>query len=66
MVDFPLIDPAMYFMNSNEITHVYVWPDNVAIAIDFAADATGSGTRQDYVEIYQAPWVGGDSEDGIR
>src|SRR5215470_10785926 len=47
MVTFPLSEPPAALLSSNEITHVYVWPDNVAVAIDFAPQTDGE-TRQDY------------------
>jgi hypothetical protein len=60
-VEFSLLDPPASLTHSQEINHVYVFPDDVAVAIDFPPQPQGEAfTRQSYIEIYEAGWSGGD------
>ena len=57
---FTLIDPPASLTEVQTITHVFVFPDDVAVAVDFAPQTQDTATRQNYIEIYETTWSGGD------
>jgi hypothetical protein len=62
LATFTLIMPPDSLLRSQQITRVYVYPDNVAVAVDFAPQPQATATRQNYIEIWQASWSGGDPQ----
>jgi hypothetical protein len=59
---FTLMIPNTVLANAANPVAVYVWPQGQAVAIDFPAPVMSSQSpvRQEYLEIYEAPWPGGD------
>lgn len=57
----PLL-PNTVLANAGNAVAVYLWPQGQAVAIDFPAPVTSSQppVRQEYLEVYEAPWTGGD------
>ncbi len=53
--------PSDPLANTGNITAVYVWPQGAAVALDFPAPAVPqTPVRQDYIEVWESPWTGGD------
>jgi hypothetical protein len=51
-------DPAA---NARNVEWVYVFPGGMAVALDFPSPADPeSPVRQEYIEVYEAPWTDGD------
>lgn len=58
---FGLILPNHPKANSGNVTAVYLWPDRSTVALQFPPLAVAaSPVRQDYIEVWESPWTGGD------
>jgi hypothetical protein len=60
---FPVIVPSDPNANPDNITAAYVWPDGSAVALRFPPPGpVASPVRQEYIEVWESPWAGGDPE----
>lgn len=60
-VAFPLVLPNDPSANQQNIAAIYVRPDRLAVYIEFPAPtAPQIPVRQDYIEVFESPWRGGD------
>jgi hypothetical protein len=59
---FEPVMPTHAFANADLITDAYLWPGGDAIAVRFPAPpaTTGGSVRQPFIELFEAPWAGGD------
>ncbi len=60
---FSVIVPSHPSAGAQNITAVYLWPDGSAVALQFPPPApVTSPIRQEYIEVWESPWVGGDPQ----
>jgi hypothetical protein len=58
---FPVLVPSAQTANQANVTAVYLWPNRMAVALDFPAPAVPDyPTRQNYIEVYESLWGGSD------
>jgi hypothetical protein len=58
---FRVIIPDHGLANRNNVAAAYLWPDGVAVALQFPRpSAAPTRVRQPYIEVWQSPWTGGD------
>jgi hypothetical protein len=60
-VTFLIVIPDDAAANAGNVGWVYVFPGGMAVALDFPSPADPeSPVRQEYIEVYEAPWTDGD------
>jgi len=64
LVAFPLTLPDHPSANPQNVAAIYVRPDRGAVYIEFPAPAVPqTPVRQDYIEVFESPWLGGSPAD---
>ncbi len=59
--DFLVIVPNDSAAGPDNVVSVYLWPDGTAVALQFPPPASPqSPIRQEYIEVWESPWPGGD------
>jgi hypothetical protein len=60
-VQFEILLPDHPFANESNITAVYVYSDDAAVAIQFPSPSEPSAPlRQEYLEVWESAWTSGD------
>ncbi len=63
-VGFSVIVPDNSFANVDNMTNAYVMVGGASVAMDFPAPAVAKDPiTQEYLEVWEAPWEGGDPEE---
>lgn len=58
---FTLVVPSHPNANIANVTAVYLWPDRSAVALRFPSPMSpATPIRQEYIEVWESPWTGGD------
>jgi hypothetical protein len=61
-VTFDMLVPKHPDANASNVTEVFLWPERHTVALRFPSpNPTTAPVRQDYLEIVETPWTGGDA-----
>ena len=60
---FTLFVPNSAAANTKNLQATYLYPGGQAVAMDFPTQPTSSPVRQEYVEVWESTWSGGDPND---
>ena len=58
---FSVLAPDSAIANNGNLTDAFLWPDGLSVALDYPAPTKPkTPIRQNYVEVFESVWAGGD------